>query len=65
MQTMNSQMGLLMWGMKVFREEERGTFDPAKWREQLAAAQSAEVGGDDKLDPGHGGPGYVAAICIR
>jgi hypothetical protein len=64
-QAMNTKVGLLMWGMKVFRGEECATYDPAKWRERLAEAQTAGVAGSDEHEPGEGGPGYVAAVTVR
>ncbi|MGA2065681.1 MAG: hypothetical protein ABSG86_11960 [Thermoguttaceae bacterium] len=64
-QAMGSRLGLLMWGMKVFRGEEAATYSPARWREFLLAGQAPQGGVADVYDPGQGGPGYVAAVCVR
>jgi len=64
-QAMNARLGLMMWGMKVFRGEESARYDPAKWREPLVEARTAATGGSDDYEPGHGGPGYIAAVCVR
>lgn len=64
-QVMNAKLGLLMWGMKAFRGEDSATYDPALWRERLSQSRAARLRSGDDYDPGQGGPGYVAAICIR
>jgi hypothetical protein len=51
--------------MKVFRGEEAATYSPARWREFLLAGQAPQGGVADVYDPGQGGPGYVAAVCVR
>jgi hypothetical protein len=64
-QAMNARLGLMMWGMKVFRGEDNASFDPAKWRERLVEARTAATGEGGDHEPGHGGPGYTAAVCVR
>lgn len=67
LQVTNANLGLLMWGMKVFSHEEPLTYDPAQWRHRLLEAQtSAErsIRGEED-DLGRGGPGFVAAVCTR
>ena len=64
-QAMNAKLGLQMWGTKVFRGEESVTFDPAKWRQRLAEARTVQTDASDAYELGHGGPGYVAALCLR
>lgn len=66
-QTMNARLGLLMWGRKVYGREENAAYDPGRWKQRL---QEARAAGDDDgsgggLDLGRGGPGYVAAVCVR
>ena len=64
----NARLRLLMWAHKIFRHEQDPAADPALWRDQLAAARAP--GADDDPDPSapdmtRGGPGNVAAVCIR
>ena len=66
----NTDLGLFNWGLKVFREGRDTTQDaagPANWKHHLQTARA--------VDPGHGrvegrelfrgGPGIVAAVCVR
>jgi hypothetical protein len=64
-QDMNARLNLLMWGMNTFKREAGATYDSGQWRQRLAQAQAARVSGGDKHEQGEGGPGYVAAVCIR
>lgn len=67
LQAINARTGLQMWGLKVFRQEENATYDPTQWRERLQEARAfynANVNAE-KYEPGRGGPGYVAAVCVR
>jgi len=66
-QSVNARLGLLMWGVKVFAHEEDTTYDPAQWRQRLQEARTPSVrdGSDDEHDLGRGGPGLVAAVCVR
>lgn len=64
-QAFNDKLGLLMWGMKVYRGEERSIHKPTDWRRRLEQAQTSSTYESDNFEPGDGGPGYVAAICIR
>lgn len=67
-QTSNARLTLLVWGQKVYAREDDKTYDPSQWRQRLQEARTAGVGsadGDgDPLGLG-GGPGYVAAVCVR
>jgi hypothetical protein len=65
LQEMNASLGLLMWGMKVYRGEENATYDPAQWRDRLAQTRASALSRGDERELGEGGPGYVAAVCIR
>ena len=51
--------------MKVFRLEEAAAYPPGQWRERLGQARASGVSGAAGRGPGHGGPGYVAVVCIR
>ncbi|MHB9019814.1 MAG: nSTAND1 domain-containing NTPase [Minisyncoccota bacterium] len=64
-QATNARLGLLMWGMKLFKRENDTTHDPAQWRKQLQKARAAYVSEGDMRELGGGGPGYVAAVCVR
>lgn len=62
---LNARLGLLMWGMKVFRGEDPTAYKTDQWRERLKEAQGAVVGSRDDRELGQGGPGYIAAVCVR
>lgn len=62
-----TRMSLLMWGLKVFGHEENPAHDPSRWHERLKEAMSPESlpRADDRLYGTAGGPGVVAAVCVR
>ena len=60
---MDVRLGLLMWGVQVFRRE-TGTYDPAQWAAKLSEAQAMDLLAEDEDDSRHA-PGFVAAVCIR
>ena len=62
-----SQMGLLMWGLKAYKREDSDRFDPDAWRERLTQARAAEaISSTDIREMGaSGGSGVVAAVCAR
>ena len=64
---MNIRLGLLMWALHVFKNEDVETGNPAEWRQQLEQARIQEVPspGNHELDMARGGPGIVAAVCVR
>ncbi|HEY7326645.1 MAG TPA: hypothetical protein VH592_03325 [Gemmataceae bacterium] len=66
-QAMNARLALSNWGMKVFRHEGGATYDPGQWRQWLqeARALSGKADSSDEDDLAPGGPGYVAAVCVR
>jgi hypothetical protein len=66
-EAMNARLGLLTWGLKVFVHDEDTTYDPAQWRQRLQEARTTSVGDGSggEHDLGRGGPGFVAAICVR
>ena len=66
LRVMNARSGLLMWGCKVYGREE-GSYDPGEWRQRLkdAVAASGPQPPDSEYDFGRGGPGFVAAVCVR
>ena len=56
-----------MWAFHVFKHRGVETYDPARWRQQLDQARTPDVASpdNDELDLGRGGPGTVAAVCVR
>lgn len=62
---MNTRVILLMWGMNVFRRESSATYDPAQWRERLGDARRLASDEQRGQQIAEGGPGYVAAVCVR
>jgi hypothetical protein len=66
-QVQNSRLGLLMWGVKVFGHEEGRMYDPGQWRHRLQEARIPTVGDGNTAEPdlSRGGPGFVAAVCVR
>ena len=66
-EAMNARLGLLMWGLHVFKHEDRATYDPTQWRQRLVQARSADAAslGDEEPDAVRGGPGVVAAVCVH
>ena len=64
---MDARLRLLMWALHVFKNEDVETWSPAEWRQRLGQARAQEIAGfcDDGLDMARGGPGIVAAVCVR
>ena len=62
-----ADLGLVMWALHVFKNDETKTYDPTEWRQRLGLARTREVArpGSDELDMAAGGPGIVAAVCVR
>lgn len=61
-----SNMGLLMWGQKVFKREDLDAHPPAQWRVRFEAARAIWQPATDAA-PGifDGGPACVTAVCVR
>ncbi len=65
LEDMNARSTLYMWATKVF-EHEPGDYDPAQWQQRLEEAIAAVTREpDNEFDWGRGGPGLVAAVCVR
>jgi hypothetical protein len=65
---MNTRIDLLMWAYQIFKRDNTASHDPAIWQQRLSEAKSprADDEGDaEMLRMAHGGPGIVAAVCIR
>jgi hypothetical protein len=60
---MNARLGILVWGLQAFKRE-TGKFDPAQWASMLSEAQAFDRDTDHQ-DGSRGGPGFIAAVCIR
>ena len=60
---MNARLGVLMWGIQVFRAE-TGKYDPTQWAAKLAEGQAMDRQAEDEHSSRHA-PGFVAAVCIR
>ncbi len=60
---------LVVWGKSIFESRESDNFDPKRWREMLEMARrlAREQEGRDftEILQHEGGPGYVAAVCVR
>ena len=61
----NARIELLTWASNVFEKRESGLYDPRHWKQQLDRARSPDVTGADELDVARGGPGFIAAVCVR
>ncbi|KYF88440.1 AAA family ATPase [Sorangium cellulosum] len=65
LEDMNARSTLYMWATKVF-DREPGDYDPAQWKQRLDEAIAAATREPDgEFDWGRGGPGLVAAVCVR
>jgi hypothetical protein len=62
---MTARMGLMMWAYKIFKREQCESHDPSMWEERLLEAMSANADDEDDAHMVRGGPGIVAAVCIR
>ena len=63
LQAMEARASLDTWGRKVFHHEENAAHDPSRWRWRLQEARS--MIGSEERDLWQGGPGFVAAVCVR
>ena len=65
--SMQSKLSVWMWGEKVFNQDDSGAYNPAQWKEQLNQARTWDwSSSDDQMgDMTRGGPGIVAAVCVR
>ncbi len=65
---MNARIGLLMWAYHLFKRDNTASHDPAMWQQRLLEAGSPDAddeGNADIPNMARGGPGIVAAVCIR
>jgi hypothetical protein len=63
---MKARLGLLMWGLHIFKPEGSQTYDPSSWRERLLQARASDANDTNEESLGaRNGPGVVAAVCVR
>jgi len=65
---MQTRLGLVTWGLKVFKREDAEQFDPSDWRVRLKQGQAEQDSSSTEEAESigaQGGPGIVAAVCIR
>src|SRR5262249_5973928 len=60
-----ADMALFIWGMAAWRRDVGDSTDANAWREKLAEAHQCTADGTDITDYARGGPGFVAAVCVR
>jgi hypothetical protein len=60
-----ADMALLYWGMAAWRGDSGDGIDTDTWRERLAESRQRIADGTDIADYARGGPGFVAAVCVR
>ena len=65
LQALNAGLGLLGWGRSVFGRKASNMYDPAQWKQRLLEAQAVGLDNGEEDDLYRGGPGIVAAVCVR
>jgi hypothetical protein len=60
-----ADMALCFWGMAAWRQDGGDTVDTYVWRERLVEARQRTTDGTPITDVVRGGPGFVAAVCVR
>ena len=65
LQALNARLGLLGWGHSIFGHETIAIYDPAQWKQRLLEAQAVGEDSGEESDLYRGGPGFVAAVCVR
>ena len=68
LERMQERLGLVMWGLKVFKYEDADRFDQTDWRTRLNQAQAEQESSfteEVERMGAQGGPGIVAAVCVR
>jgi len=61
----NDRLRLFNWAYKTFKRETSPTYDPAMWQPLLLEAMTAQANHSGMFDVPPGGPGVLAAVCIR
>jgi hypothetical protein len=60
-----ADMALFFWGMAAWRRNGGDSIDVNTWREKLAEARQRTTDGTDITEFVRGGPGFIAAVCVR
>jgi hypothetical protein len=60
-----ADMALLYWGMAAWRGDSGDGIDTDAWRERLAESRQRIADETEIADYARGGPGFVAAVCVR
>jgi hypothetical protein len=60
-----ADMALFNWGVASWRREGGNQINANAWREKLAEARRRAADGAAITDVVRGGPGFVAAVCVR
>jgi hypothetical protein len=61
----NADMALFHWGMALWQRNESSTADPNAWQDKLQEAKHRVTREPPIEDFMSGGPGFVAAVCVR
>lgn len=63
---LTSRMSLMVWGQKVFKGEERESYDQTQWRQFLEAARAIwQPDNETEFELLDGGTSSVTAVCVR
>jgi hypothetical protein len=60
-----ADVALFNWGTAAWRRDGGDRIDANAWREKLAEARQRTADGTEITDYARGGPGFVAAACVR
>jgi len=60
-----ADMALFNWGIAAWQRDSSDRIDASAWRERLAEARQRTADETEITDLARGGPGFVAAVCIR
>lgn len=60
------RLGLFMWGLSIFRNENLTTYRPNEWREKLKAVRALDPEPEDEWAAlRDSGAPHIAAVCLR
>ena len=62
---LNRDLSLLNWGMAVWEGKPESAQQGQNWQAMLAAAKEREKSGEPTPEYCEGGPGVIAAVCVR
>lgn len=64
-ETVQIDTALFNWGVAAWRREDSDAHDPETWSARLKEDQERHGVGDARAGYTLGGPGYIAAVCVR